>query len=188
MFLRKLYAACAIALLACGSMPALAQKAGTIEILRPWARASAPTQTTGAGYLSIRNAGARDDKLLSIRTQAAGMTEIHRVTNTGNMVKMGPVDGLAIPKGQTVTFSPGGSYHIMFMHIKAPFKQGDNIDATLDFAQAGKVDVKFVVQPLTYQPEPAQDSHMDMGHMHMDMDHGDSSHAGMKMDMPGNAR
>lgn len=194
MFLRKFCTLGAAALIACGPAAALAQKAGTIEIQHPWVRATAPTQTTGAGYLAILNNGTAGDKLLSVSSAAAGVVEVHEVTRAGGMVKMGPVQGgLAIPGGKTVELSPGGSYHIMFMHLKGPFKAGEKVAATLSFAQAGKLDVTFVVEPLTYMPAPGQAGgmgHMDMDHMsmghtgadHMSMDH-DAAGGHMNMNM-----
>ena len=54
-------------------------------------------------------------------------------------------DGIVIPAGQTVELKPG-SLHVMFMGIKAPFKKGSKIPATLKFKQAGSVKVQFTVQ------------------------------------------
>ena len=172
MLLRKLYIAAA--LIACGPATALAQQAGALQIEHPWVRATAPSQTTGAGYLSIHNSGAGADKLLSVSSDIAGMAEVHKVTKSDGMVKMGPVQGgLAIPGGKTVDLSPGGNYHIMFMQLKGPLKAGDKVSATLDFAKAGKVDVTFKVEPLTYQPASGHAGSMNMDHM--SMDHGDAN-------------
>jgi copper(I)-binding protein len=181
MLLRKLYIAGAAALIACGPAAALAQQAGTLQIEHPWVRATAPSQTTGAGYLAIHNSGAAADTLLSVNSDVAGMAEVHKVSKADGMVKMGPVQGgLAIPGGKTVDLSPGGSYHIMFMHLKGPFKAGEKVAATLNFAHAGKVAVTFEVKPLTYQPASGQADGMSMDHMNMD--HGDAGgHMNMKM-------
>ncbi|UHL64585.1 copper chaperone PCu(A)C [Paralcaligenes sp. KSB-10] len=167
MSLSKLFTIGAIALLACGSVHAQEYKAGGLQIEHPWARASAPQQSMGAGYMLIKNTGNADDRLLSISSNAANMTEVHQVTSENNMVKMGPVDSLPIPKGKTVQLAPNG-YHVMFMNIKAPFKQGEKIPATLTFEKAGKVQIEFQVEPLTYQPGQAhgEPMHMNMDTMH----------------------
>ncbi|MEO6986480.1 MAG: copper chaperone PCu(A)C, partial [Paralcaligenes sp.] len=167
MSIRKLFALGAMALLTTAA--AYGQQAGTIQIEHPWARATAPQQTMGAGYMAIKNTGAADDALLSITTTAADMAELHQTVTDGSMTKMEAVGKLSIPKGQTVQISPGG-YHIMFMHIKAPFKQGDKIPATLTFAKAGEVHVEFQVEALTYQPDNHA-SHMNMGSGQMNMPH-----------------
>lgn len=183
MFLRKLCTLGAAALIACGPAAALAQQAGTLQIEHPWVRATAPSQTTGAGYLAIHNNGAAADTLLSVSSGIAGMAEVHKTSRSDGMVKMGPVQGgLAIPGGKTVELSPGGSYHIMFMHLKGPLKAGEKVAATLSFAHAGKVPVTFTVEPLTYQPASGHGQADGMGMDHMNMDHGDAGgHMNMKM-------
>lgn len=146
-----------------GSVNAHDYKVGSLQIEHPWARATAPGQTMGAGYLVIKNAGKVDDKLVSISTDTAEKAEVHQTTEENNMSKMSAVGGLAIPAGKTVRLASGG-YHVMFVKIKAPFKQGAKIPATLTFAKAGQIKIDFTIEPLTYKP--GQDEHMDMN---MDM-------------------
>jgi len=159
--IRKLLIASAISVMAFGTASAHDYKAGSLEISHPWARATAPGQTMGAGYLTIENNGASDDKLISVTTDAAAMTEVHEVVNENNMAKMRAVEAIAIPKGQTTKLAPGG-YHVMFMNIKAPFKEGEKIHATLTFEKAGPVKVDFAVEPLTYQGGNGHGGHGDM--------------------------
>jgi copper(I)-binding protein len=52
--------------------------------------------------------------------------------------------GIALPAGAKVVFKPGG-YHIMFMELKEPLKQGDMVKGTLTFEKAGSVEVEFKV-------------------------------------------
>jgi len=138
-----------------GSAYAHDYKGGTLQIEHPWARATAPGQGAGAGYLVIKNMGKVDDKLVSISTSAAEKAELHKTTEENNMSKMSAVDDLAVPAGKTVRLTSGG-YHIMFMRIKAPFKQGTKIPATLTFAKAGQIRIDFTVEPLTYKSDQAE--------------------------------
>ena len=55
--------------------------------------------------------------------------------------------GLEIEPGKTVELKPG-SYHIMFMDLKEPLKQGASVKGTLVFEKAGKVDVEYQVAPI----------------------------------------
>jgi len=41
-----------------------------------------------------------------------------------------------------------GSYHVMFMDLKQPPKQGEMFAATLTFEKAGTVTIKFAVQAM----------------------------------------
>jgi copper(I)-binding protein len=52
--------------------------------------------------------------------------------------------GIEIKPGQTIRFEPSG-YHIMFVGLKQPLKDGDHIKATLQFEKAGNAHVDFVV-------------------------------------------
>ena len=51
--------------------------------------------------------------------------------NDGVMT-MRPIDGgLTIEPGKTVKLAPGG-YHLMFLELESPFKQGDTVAVTLE--------------------------------------------------------
>ncbi|MFG1316650.1 copper chaperone PCu(A)C, partial [Xanthobacter autotrophicus] len=52
---------------------------------------------------------------------------------------------LAIPAGGSVALKPG-SYHIMFLNLKEPLKEGTKVDGTLTFEKAGTVAVQYQVE------------------------------------------
>jgi copper(I)-binding protein len=54
----------------------------------------------------------------------------------GAMVMRELADGLTLEGGETVSFEPGG-YHVMLLDLAAPLAVGDEIELTLDFAEAG---------------------------------------------------
>ena len=66
--------------------------------------------------------------------------------NDNVMVMRELKDGLAIPANSTVELKPGG-FHLMFMNVTQPFKEGEMIKAKLVFQKAGPVDVEFAVGP-----------------------------------------
>ena len=51
-------------------------------------------------------------------------------------------EGVEIPAGGEVALKPG-AYHIMFIGLKAPVKEGDKFSGTLTFEKAGTVTVEF---------------------------------------------
>lgn len=123
---------------------------GDLAISHPWARETAAGQTAGGGFLTITNKGKTEDRLTGGTTAAAAQVQIHTMSMDGGIMRMRPLkDGLAIPAGGTATLKPG-SFHIMFIGLKRPFKQGEMIPVTLTFAHAGKVDVQFKVEPVTF--------------------------------------
>ncbi|MEP9349426.1 copper chaperone PCu(A)C [Xanthobacter sp. KR7-225] len=120
-------------------------KAGSIEIEHPWSRATPGGAKVAAGYLVLKNAGAAD-RLVSATAPFAGRVEIHEMAMKDGVMTMRPLaDGLAIPAGGTVAFKPGG-YHIMFMDLKQPLKEGTLVDGTLTFEKAGTVKVQYKVE------------------------------------------
>lgn len=141
-------------------------KAGDLEIGGIWTRAMLPGQPTGGGYFTITNNGKGADRLLSISTPDAGRAEIHSMTMKDNVMVMRPVEGgLDIPAGGTVALKPG-HFHLMFMDVKKPFREGDTIPVTLEFEKAGKVEIEMPVEAAN-----AKGAHGAMDHTdHMKMD------------------
>jgi len=131
-------------------MPAQAADvtAGSLKISAPWARATPKGASVGGGYMTITNSGTVPDRLIGGSTDVAKTFEVHEMKMEGGVMKMRPVTGgLEIKPGQTVTLDPSG-YHVMFVGLKDQLKQGDRFKATLQFAQAGKVDVDFIIEGL----------------------------------------
>jgi copper(I)-binding protein len=124
---------------------------GSLSIDRPWSRATPASAKVAAGYMTIRNKGTTPDRLVGGSSSAAGRLEIHEMAMKDGVMTMRPVNGgLPIEPGKSVTLAPRG-YHIMFMDLKAPLKQGDKVSTTLEFEKAGKVDVTFDVQSVGAQ-------------------------------------
>lgn len=140
-------------------------KVGDIDIAHPHARAMVPGAKVGGGYLKLTNTGSTDDKLVSITSDRAATTEVHQMSvNNGVMTMRSVAGGLVIPAGQTVELKPGG-FHVMFMDVEKPFKEGEMIKATLTFEKAGSVDVEFDVG--SAGGAGGKDHHSDMGGMDM---------------------
>ena len=55
----------------------------------------------------------------------------------GQMRMQELADGLALDADETVTFEPGG-YHVMLLDIADPLEAGEEIEVTLEFAEAGE--------------------------------------------------
>ena len=67
---------------------------------------------------------------------------------TDGIMKMRPVpEGVEIPAGETVNLAPGG-YHLMLLELKKPITEGEMVPVTLEFEQAGAVDVELAAGPI----------------------------------------
>jgi len=124
-------------------------KAGAIVIGHPWSPVTPAGAKVAAGYLTLKNEGTEADRLVSVTAEIAPKGEIHEmsVDSSGVMTMRGLPDGIEIPAGATVELKPG-AYHLMFMNITQPTKEGVKFKGSLTFEKAGTVDVEFAVQPM----------------------------------------
>lgn len=155
-FVRLLAASFALAAIACSPASQAQQRAGAIVLEDPWSAATAPGARVAAGYLTIRNTGASADRLLSASTARAGHTELHEMSMDNGVMRMRPMQAVAIPAGGAVTFAPSGM-HIMFMDIDAPFAESTTIPVTLRFERQGEVQATFIVRARGAQGTHAHD-------------------------------
>jgi periplasmic copper chaperone A len=157
--MKKLTIAAAFALAALGAhaqaeKAAKTAKTAAISVDSAYARATAPGQPAGGGFLTLVNAGA-DDRLVSASSEAAASVELHVMSMRGDVMQMRQVDAIAIKAGQTVELKPGG-YHLMLMGLKAPLKAGSSFPLTLKFEKAGEVTVSVKVEAAGAMPAMKQ--------------------------------
>jgi copper(I)-binding protein len=123
-------------------------KLGDLTVTSPWTRATPGGAKIAGGYLKITNNGAGSDRFVGATSDATDRVEIHEMSMSDGVMKMRPLpNGLEIKPGETVELKSGG-YHLMFMDLKQPLKQGDTLKATLKFEKAGSLDVNFNVNAL----------------------------------------
>lgn len=87
-----------------------------------------------AAYAVIKNTGSTDDALVSVRTAAAGTSELH-LTETkadGSSGTMKQVAEVAVPAGGAATLKPGG-HHVMLMQLHGPLVAGTTIEMEWTF-------------------------------------------------------
>jgi periplasmic copper chaperone A len=123
-------------------------KLGDLTVTSPWTRATPGGAKIAGGYLKITNNGTSADRFTGAKSDAADRVEIHEMSMSDGVMKMRPLsDGIEIKSGETVELKSGG-YHLMFMDLKQPLKQGDSFKATLQFEKAGPLDVSFNVNAI----------------------------------------
>ncbi len=125
-----------------GAVGAFAETA-TIQIDHPWARAS--SGQTGAVYMTIKNTGAVDDRLVAAAAPVAGQVQFHVETNEGGVMKMRPLSAIDLKANAQASLKPGGM-HVMLIGLKQALKAGSSFPLTLTFEKAGKIDVTVAVE------------------------------------------
>ncbi|MDJ0637440.1 MAG: copper chaperone PCu(A)C [Paracoccaceae bacterium] len=120
-------------------------RVGDLVLKGLFARATLPNQPVAGAFLTIANMGREDDVLVGLSTPVAAKGEVHEMAMEGDTMKMRQLaDGLVIPAGETVELKPGG-YHLMFMKLNEPLVEGETVEATLEFQNAGTVTVPFSI-------------------------------------------
>jgi periplasmic copper chaperone A len=119
--------------------------AADIVVREAWSRATPKGAQVASGYLTIENRSNSADRLLSASTPAAGKVEIHEMLDAGGIMKMRPAtEGLTIPPSGHLVLTPGGT-HMMFLQLKSPFSEGEQILVSLEFESAGQINVSLKV-------------------------------------------
>lgn len=142
-------AALCASLLVFSSLSSLAHdyKIGDLKIVHPWARATPGGAKVGGGFMTITNNGTLPDRLIGGTALVSNNFEVHEMKMEGNVMKMRALDkGLEIKPGQTVELKPG-SYHVMFIDLKSPLKEGETVKGTLVFERAGTIEVEYKIEP-----------------------------------------
>ena len=121
--------------------PLLSYENDDVAVYNAFAPAS-PAPDMATVYFSVVNKRNRPDSVVEVVLMGGGRTEMHLVQ--GGMQQIS-----SIPMGArgTVHLEPGG-YHVMLLELLAPLAQGDTVDITLRFAEAGEAHVRAPV--LTY--------------------------------------
>ena len=117
---------------------------------------------TGSFWMTITNNSDTDDALIGAEVAGCGVIELHDMFMENDVMVMRQVEGgqIPIPAGETVELKRGG-LHVMCLQKEAPLEEGTTLDITLEFANAGLIEVTSnVVTP-------------DSANMNMDMEHGD---------------
>lgn len=132
--------------------------AQTVTVTDAWARATVVGQKATGAFMKLKAAQAT--RLVSVRSAAAGVVEIHEMKMDQNVMKMAAVpQGLELPAGVTVELKPGG-YHIMLMDLKNPLPTDAMVTLTLNFQDAqgrqASQELRVPVKPLQ---TPAQAGH-----------------------------
>jgi len=120
-----------------------------VAVSGAWVRATAPGAKAGAVYLTMR--AQQDDALIGASTPAAERTELHETVVFDNgMMEMRQQQVIELPMAQVVQLAPQG-LHIMLLGLKEPLQAGYELPLELEFANAGRQNVRVPIKPLTYQ-------------------------------------
>ncbi len=118
---------------------------GPMVIDAPWVGVASAGQNSAA-YMGITNESESEDKLVSVAADVASTVEIHETVTEGDETTMQELsDGLLLPVDETVLLEPQG-LHIMLVELEEDLVEGDTVELTLKFENAGDIVVEAPVR------------------------------------------
>ena len=128
------------------SLSALAADAA-LSIDDPYVRLIPPGTTTTGAFMTIRNAGNTDRKLIKADSPVSDKVQLHTHMNENGVMKMREVPDIPVKAKGEVALKPG-SYHIMLIDLKSELKEGELVPITLSFDDGSKAQVEATVRKL----------------------------------------
>lgn len=132
------------------STPDVAESTATITddafvVDGAWARVGMQGGMSAA-YFTISNGLDQDDVLLGATSSVAQATEVHETYDAGEgMMGMRERESLPIAANSLTEFKQGG-LHVMFLRLTEELSEGDEVQFTLQFENAGNVTVTAPVR------------------------------------------
>jgi periplasmic copper chaperone A len=111
-----------------------------------------PGQTVTAAFMTLNNRLDQECRLVGAASPIASSAEIHAHTHHNGAMSMRPVEEVALPAGETVSFEPGG-YHLMLFGLQNSLSDGEEYRVTLFFEGCPEVVVTMPVRSVLREEE-----------------------------------
>lgn len=98
-----------------------------------------------AAYMTIRNVGSEDDRLIKAQSNVSEVVELHTMEEKDGVMTMHPVEAIDVPANGAAELKPGG-FHVMFIGLTRDLNIGEQVTVTLTFEKAGEVTVQADVR------------------------------------------
>ncbi|HEX8988559.1 MAG TPA: copper chaperone PCu(A)C [Rhodocyclaceae bacterium] len=144
-----------------------AGSADSVQVLNPYVRATPPGAKATGAFMTLKNDGAADAKLVKAESAAAKLVQLHSHVDVGGVMQMREVPAIDVKaKGET-QLKPG-SFHIMLIDPAAQLKPGDKVNFTLRFADGSSKQIEAPVKmpEAVAPPPPAMPAEGGHDHMH----------------------
>ena len=132
----------------------------------PYSFPTPPGLKTGGVYFdAITTVGKASDRLTGASSPVASRVEIHRMKMDGDIMRMREVADVVIDQQGSVPFHKGAhdGYHLMLMELSEPLTGGMSLPVTLEFEDAGAIEVTVTVVPFGSRPKPGKMDHSGHG-------------------------
>lgn len=137
-----------------GAMPqsaasdSAASSANPITVTGAYVRPPLPPTELAGAYFTVRNNTGQADRLLSVQTGAGAESVLHTVDASGAMSATGTA---TVPARGRLALTVGKA-HVMISELFGPLRAGSQVNISLQFQNAGSVDVVAPVVPYGQNP------------------------------------
>lgn len=118
--------------------------ADSLRVSAAWTRAMPPGLPVAA-YVSLRNDGDAEQRVIAARSTRAGRVEIHESVKSNNRWRMRQLETLVIPAGERVDMGPG-AVHMMLFELADPLREGDSLELELVLESGATLPVSVEVR------------------------------------------
>lgn len=127
------------------SVPVIDGGGEWVDVVDAYVPLAPPGVRTHAAYLTLRNRGEREVRLVGAACAAASVTELHGHINDNGLLRMRQLPEVVVPPGGEAAFRPGGM-HVMLIDMKKPLAEGDRLPISLQFADGRRQTVDALVR------------------------------------------
>lgn len=132
------------------------------------ANASIPGMDNSTGYLDLTNTSDKDIVITGVESDVAKATELHTMSMKNDKMVMRQIKKIIVPAGQTLEMQ--GKYHIMFIGLDKPLKEGQTAKVKLILDNGSSHTVDFPVVDMKNMHEHKHDT-KKMEHHHHEHHH-----------------
>lgn len=125
-----------------------------VAVQNAWVRSTVPGQKASGAFMTLT--AKADLQLVGVSSPVAGVSEVHEMKMTGDIMQMRAAPSLVLPAGKAVSLRPGG-YHIMLLDLKTALSKDTTVPLTLLFkdAKGGQSKIELMV-PVSVAPPAAK--------------------------------
>lgn len=124
--------------------------AAPLTVENIYIRATPPHSKNSAAFMVIKNSDKKEIKLIAADSNIADRVELHEHVMDNGLMKMRQVKDIIIKPESSVKLQPGG-YHVMFLNLKQPLKEGESVKLSLSFDNGQQLTFDAPIKKITMQ-------------------------------------
>lgn len=128
-----------------------------VSLSEGYVRAVPPGQMNSAAFMQLENKNDRNVALVSAKSPASEVVELHTHSNNNGVMQMRQVEKFDIPAQGKLSLQPGG-HHVMLIGLKRGLNEGVQVEVTLEFSDQTSATVSLPVKKVMAGKQ--------MGHKH----------------------